>query len=91
MAEEKQCKGGGGGGRTKQRITGDAVFVMASGKKEKPIVIWKSEDPRCLKRFDKSVLPLFFCQKKAWMTGEIMKSVLTRLNHRLSRSNVYKW
>ena len=34
------------------------------------------------------MLPVnFFGQKKAWMTGEIMKSVLTRLNHRLSSSN----
>ena len=39
-----------------------------------------------LKRFDKSVLPVSG-QKKAWMTGEIMKSVLTRLKHQLSSSN----
>lgn len=56
--------------------------------KEKPIVIWKSENPRCLKRFDKSSLPVnYFSQKKAWMTGEIMEFVLTKLNNRLSCSN----
>ena len=42
-------------------------------------------EPKMLKEVDKSVLPVnFFGQKKAWMTGEIMKSVLTRLNQRLS-------
>ena len=47
----------------KQKIT-VALFVMASGKKEKSIAIWKSENPRCLKRFDKSVLPVNFLVKR---------------------------
>ena len=60
----------------------------ASGVKEKPIVIWKSANPRCLKRFDKSALPVnYFSQKKAWMSGEIMETILTKLNNRLSSSN----
>ena len=43
-------------------------------KERKPIVHWKSENPRCLKRCDKFVLPVnFLGQKKAWMTGVIMK------------------
>ena len=49
---------------------------------------WKSETPRCLRKFDKSALPVdYFGQKKAWMTGDIMNTVLTKLNRRLSRSN----
>ncbi len=76
----KECKGGK---RSKQRIT-VAFFVNAAGGKEKPIVIWTSANPRCLKRFDKSVLPVnYYDQKKAWMTGDIMESVLTKLNSRL--------
>ena len=51
------------GKKCKQRIT-VALFIMASGKKEKPIAIWKSENPRCLKRFDKSVLPVNFLVKR---------------------------
>ena len=79
----KECKGGK---NSKQRIT-VAFFVTAAGTKEKPVVIWKSENPRCLKRFDKSALPVdYFGQKKAWMDGKIMESLLTKLNHRLSRS-----
>ena len=48
----KQCKGGK---NSKQRVT-VAFFVSAAGKKEKPISIWRSENPRCLHRFDKSLL-----------------------------------
>ena len=59
--------------KSKHRIT-VAFFVSASGVKEKPIVIWKSANPRCLKRFDKSALPVnYFSQKKAWMSGEIWR------------------
>ena len=60
----KQCREGK---KSKQQFT-VAFFVTASGKKEKPIVIWKSANPRCLKRFDKAVLPVdYYSQKKAWM------------------------
>ena len=46
-----------------KRIT-IALFVNATGEKEKPIVIWKSEKPRYLKRFDKQLLPVsYFSQK----------------------------
>ena len=79
----KECKGGK---KTKQRFT-VAFFVTASGKKEKPIVIWNVENPRCLKRFDKTLLPVdYFSQKKAWMDGHIMESILAKLNRRLSSS-----
>ena len=57
MAERKAVRG-------KERITVAlfvTLFVTASGKKEKPIVIWKSEN---LKRFDKSVLPENFLGQK---------------------------
>ena len=80
----KQCFGGK---KSKKRVT-LAFFVTASGKKEKPVFIWKSETPRCLRKFDKSVLPVeYYSQKTAWMTGEIMDFVLTKLNRRLSRNS----
>ena len=78
------CKGGN---KVKERFT-VALFVTAAGKKEKHIVIWKAENPRCLKRFDKSLLPVdYYSPKNAWMNGNIMESILTKLNHRLSRSS----
>ena len=64
----KECRGGK---KSKQRVT-IAFCVTTSGKKEKPILIWKSENPLCLKRFDKSVLPSY--PKKS---AEIMESTYT--------------
>ena len=62
--------------------------MSASGHKEKAVVIWKSENPRCLQRFDKAILPVsYYSQKKAWMTGDILEAILTKLNRRLSSSN----
>jgi len=82
--KSKQCKGGK---KTKQRLT-VAFFVNATGKKEKPIVIWKSENPRCLRRFDKSLLPVtYFSQPKAWMTGDIMEAILSKLNRQMISTN----
>ncbi len=53
------------GKKSKQRFT---VALI----KEMPIVIWKSEKPRCFKGVNVHQLPVqYFNQKKAWMTGEI--------------------
>ena len=56
------------GEKSKKRVT-VAFFVSAAGVKEKPILIWKSETPRCLAKFDKSVPVDYYRQKAAWMTG----------------------
>ena len=70
----KKCKGGK---RSKQRFT-IAFMVSASGTKEKPIVIWKSEKPRCFRGFDSDALPVkYYHQHNSWMTGEILKDYLT--------------
>ena len=77
----KQCTGGK---KSKQRFT-VAFFVTASGEREKPIIIWKAANPRCLKRFDKAVLPVdYYSQKKAWMDSDILETILVKLNRRLS-------
>lgn len=76
----KQCSGGK---KSKQRFT-IAFLVNAAGEKEKPIVIWKSANPRCFRRFDKSLLPVrYYNQPKAWMTGEILDTYLTTFNSKL--------
>ena len=80
----KECKGGK---QSKHRLT-VTFIVSAAGKKEKPVCIWKSEKPRCFKRIDKSLLPVdYYHQKKAWMTGDILESVLTKLNHQYAVAN----
>ncbi len=45
--------------------------MTASGAKEKPVVIWKSKNPRCLQLFDKSVLPVNYFDQK--MLGSQVK------------------
>ena len=51
----KECKGGK---KDKQRFT-VAFIVNGAGKSEtKPIIIWKSENPRCFKGIKKSELPV---------------------------------
>ena len=60
-------------------------MVNAAGEKESVIVIWKAEKPRCFKGIDISTLPVkYFSQPNAWMTGEILDEVLSKLNRRLS-------
>ena len=62
-----------------------AFIVNAAGGKETPIVIGASENPRCLKGLDKTLLPVkYFSQKKAWMSGEILDKILTSINRKLS-------
>ena len=57
----KQCHGGK---KSKMTIT-VAFFVSAAGKKElKPIVIWKSENPRCFKKIEKTDLPVTYFSPK---------------------------
>ena len=65
----------GKGGKQRFIVT---FLVNAAGEKETPIFIWQSEKPRCFRGFDKNNLPVkYYHQMKAWMTGEILDSVLT--------------
>ena len=70
------------GGQEEQAASHSGFFFcFAAGTKETPVSIWKSENPSCLKRFDKAVLQVdYISQKKALMTGEIMESLLTIIN-----------
>ena len=79
----KECKGGK---KCKQRFT-VTFIVNGVGKSEgKPIIIWKSENPRYFKGINKSELPVeYFSQPKAWMTGEILHKVLAKIDTQLKR------
>ena len=82
--KSKHCKRGE---NMKQRLI-IAFFVTATGKREKPIVTWKSENPRCLCRFEKSLLPVtYFSEPKAWMTGDILETILSKLNRQMINKN----
>ena len=78
----KECKGG----KNKSTDIYSCLFCHSIRPKREASRHLKSEKPRCLKRFDKSQLPVdYYSQKKAWM--EIMTSFLTKLNRRLGRTN----
>ena len=49
-----------------------------------PVVIWKSENSHHFKWIKKGQLPVrYFNQEKAWMNGEIMDQVLSKINYQL--------
>ena len=57
--------------KCKQRLT-VALIVTAAGEKETPVVIWRSKNPRCFGKIDKSMLPVEYNdQKKASRTGNL--------------------
>ena len=69
--------------KAKQRV---AIVLLANtnGEKEDPILIWKSENPKCFRGIDKTKLPVqYFSQPKGWMTGEILDRVLSKWNRKL--------
>ena len=75
----QRVKDSKGGKQSKQQITVTFVVNAAGASESKPIVIWKSDEPRCFKKVNKSQLPVqYFSQKKAWMTGGILDQVLSK-------------
>ena len=80
LAEEgRKCKGGK---KSKLRMT-VAFFVNAKGEKEEPIVIWKSQNPRCFKNLRDKLRPAnikYFANPKSWMNFEIMTKLLESLD-----------
>ena len=78
---KKECKGGK---KSKIRLT--ILFIVnALGESESiPIVIGKSENPRCFKGIKKTELPVhYYHQKKAWMTAEILDKILGKIDRKL--------
>ena len=78
-----QCHGGK---KSKHRFT-VMLIVNVDGEKKVPILIWKSEKPRCFKGIHVNVssLPVhYYSQYKAWMMGEILDKVLMKLNRKFS-------
>ena len=52
-----------------------------------PIVIWKSQLPRCFKKFQDTSRPAnvnYFSNPKSWMTSEVMEAPLVRFNKKLA-------
>lgn len=72
-----------GGKHSKERLT-VMLCCFADGKFEKPLVIGKSQNPRCFKGLKKANLPVsWYANQKAWMTAAIMEQFLVQLNKKM--------
>lgn len=72
-----------GGKHSKERLS-ILLCCFADGKFEKPLVIGKSQNPRCFKNTKKQNLPVnWYANKKAWMTASIMEDFLIQLNKKM--------
>lgn len=74
-----------GGKRSKERVT-VMLCANALGEKEKPLVIGKAMKPRCFGRLERKDLPVdYHANKKAWMTSNIFKLWMKRLDQKMGR------
>ena len=66
-------------------VAGDGSFVF------EPIVIWRSKLPRCfrsLKDLSRPMSVYYFSNRKAWPNGDVMETVLGKLDHRTNFENL---
>ncbi|XP_046608718.1 tigger transposable element-derived protein 6-like [Neodiprion virginianus] len=73
-----------GGKQSKQRLTVLLTANADGSDKLRPLVIGKSQKPRCFKGV-KSFPTEYAANKKAWMTGALFESQLDKLNNRMRR------
>ena len=75
-----------GSKKSKARLT-TVFFVSADGGKvDEPVVIWRSKIPRCFRNLKDPSRPRgvhYFSNEKAWMNGEIMSEMLSRLGRKM--------
>lgn len=72
-----------GGKQAKERMT-IAFCASAAGEKVKPLIIWKSQRPRCFKGKDISKLGIHWrSNKKAWMTAEVFEEWLMDFDRKM--------
>ena len=72
-----------GGKMSKERLT-FLLGCSAEGEKLKPLVIGKSENPRCFRGYNKHDMGVkYTSNRKAWMTGPIFETWLRQLNNRM--------
>ena len=76
----QDCKGGK---RSKERIT-VVMCCNMDGQFVKPLVIGKTERPRCFRNLDVKTLPVTWRNnKKAWMTSKLFTSWLADFNRQM--------
>ena len=84
LAEKKSQARGGKKSKTRLTI---AFFVNAAGEKAiESLVAWRSKKPRCFKNIKSLSRPhgiYYYSNPKAWMTTEIMTSILGKINRQM--------
>ena len=76
-----------GGKRSKERIT-VALCTSMTGEKLTPLVIGKSQRPRCFGSMPTSKLPVqYYANSKAWMQTGIMEEWLRWLDRKMCQQN----
>ena len=84
LPEKKSQARGGKKSKTRLTIT---FFVNAAGEKAiKPLVVYRSKKPRCFKNIKSLLRPrgiYYYSNPKAWMTTEIITSVLGKINQQM--------
>ena len=69
-----------GGKRSKERLT-VALCASMTGEKLRPLVIGKSEKPRCFKKINVESLPVDYkFNRKAWMNSHLFEIWLKKVN-----------
>lgn len=72
-----------GGKIPKERLT-ISFCVSAAGEKEKPLIIWRSQRPRCFKGKDLNCLGVsWYSNQKAWMTSFIFEDWLVNFDKKM--------
>jgi hypothetical protein len=75
--------------QSKDRLT--VLFTVSrTGERFKPLVIGKSNNPRCLKNISKKYLPVHYkFNKKSWMTREIFREYPEELYLQMRKQKRY--
>ncbi|XP_070581288.1 tigger transposable element-derived protein 4-like [Ptychodera flava] len=78
----EECRGGK---KSKERLT-VALCANMVGDKEQPLVIGKSQKPRCFKNIDPKTLPVdYHANRKAWMNSQIFEDWVRKFDRKMRR------
>lgn len=71
--------------KNKDRITVALCTNSDGTDKLRPLVIGKSEKPRCFKTFNHKLYVDYAFNKKAWMTGSVFNDWITKVDRKMKR------
>ncbi|CAF2234681.1 unnamed protein product, partial [Rotaria magnacalcarata] len=83
VLSKEECKGGK---KSKERLTVLLCSNLTGTVKLKPVVIGKSQRPRCFKNITTSKLPVIWLSNRtAWMTCNLFTDWLITINYRMKK------